>query len=69
MDIGRNKTTLKLNDVVVALLSKEMRWKYMEGLTPEELSAKGRSISINKGRPFSRRSKSRGKLKSSMSPV
>ena len=37
MAIGSNNTTLKLDDVVVALLSEEMRRKNMEGLTPEAL--------------------------------
>ena len=38
VDIGSNNTTLKFDDVVITLLSEEMRWKNIEGLTPEGLS-------------------------------
>ena len=64
VSIGRNNTTLKINDVVVALLSEEMRQNIMEGLTLETLSVRGQSISRNKGKPFSGRSKLRGKSRS-----
>ena len=37
MAIGRNNTILKLNDVVVALFSEEMRKNNMEGLNFEAL--------------------------------
>ena len=38
--IGRNNTTLKIDDVVVALLSEEMRWKNIEGSILEALSVR-----------------------------
>ena len=64
MAIGSNNTTLKLDDVVAALLSKEMRWTNMEGLTPKVLSVRGQSLNRKKGKPSNGRSKSRGKSKS-----
>lgn len=56
MAIGSNNTTLKLNNVVATLLSEEMRWKNMEGLTLEALSVRGQSINRKKGKPSSGRS-------------
>ena len=64
MDIGRNNITLKIENVVVALYSEEMRRNTMEGSTPEALSVRGQSISRKKGKPSSGKSKSRGKLRS-----
>ena len=64
MDIRSNNTTLKLDNVVAALLSKEMREKNMEGSTLEDLSVRGRSVIRKKGKPSSGRSKSKGKSKS-----
>ena len=63
MAIGRSNTTRKLNDVVATFLSEYMRWKNMEGSTPEELSLRGRYVSKKKGKPSSGRYKSRGKLR------
>jgi hypothetical protein len=59
--IGSNNTTLKINNEVVALLSEEMRWKSIEGSTPEAFSMRGRSVSRKKGKPFSGRSRSRSR--------
>ena len=39
--IGSNKTTLNIDDVVVYLPSKEMRWKNMEGSTKDALRVRG----------------------------
>jgi hypothetical protein len=41
MAIGSNLTTLMLEDVVASLLSEEMRWKNMEGLTKDALMVRG----------------------------
>ena len=70
MSIGSNNTTLKLDDVVASLLSKEMRQKNMEGSTPKALLVRVRSISKKKRKPSIGKSKSRGKSRSRlMSPV
>ena len=70
MAIESNNTTLKLNDVVVAFFSEDMRQKNMEGLTLEAFLVRGQSIGRKKGKPSSGRSKSRGKSKlRSMSPA
>lgn len=41
MAIGSNDTTQNLDDVVTTFLLEEMRWKNMEGSTPEALSVIG----------------------------
>jgi hypothetical protein len=41
--IYSNTTSLKFDEVVSSLLSKEMRWKKMEGQSTYELFARGRS--------------------------
>ena len=70
VSIGRNNTTLKLDNVVVATLSKEMRKNNKEGSTPKALIVRGLSISRKKGKPSIGRSKSRSKLKlRSISPI
>jgi len=60
--IGSNVVTLKFNDVVSSLLSKEMRRKTIDSLGTYALSIRGRTMDRNKS--LSRRSKSRGISKS-----
>ena len=40
--IGSNTTTLNFDDIVSALLLKEMRWRNMEGQNGDALSVQGR---------------------------
>ena len=42
--IGSNNTTLKINNVVASLLSKEMRWKNIQGLTHDALMVRIRLV-------------------------
>lgn len=68
MAIGSNNITLKLDDVVAALLSKEMRWKNIQGST-SKASIRGRSIRKKKGKSSNGRSNLRRKsMLSLMSP-
>lgn len=60
--IGRNKTTLKFDEIVSSLLPEEMRQKNMEGRNGDFLFVRGRSQNKNKNKPSSGRSKSLGKL-------
>ena len=62
--IGSNTTTLNFDDIVLALLSEEMRRRNMEGQNGDALSIRGRSQNINKNNFSSGRSKSRGGSKS-----
>jgi hypothetical protein len=57
--IGSNTNSLKFDEVVSSLLSKEMRWKNMEGRSTDALFARGHSQEIN--RSSSGRSKSKGR--------
>ena len=41
--IGSNTTTLNFDDIVSSLLSKEMRWRNMDGRNGDALSVRGRS--------------------------
>ena len=59
--IGSNTTTLNFDDNVLALLSKEMRWRNMKGQNGDALSVRGRSQNRNKNKVSSGRSKSRGR--------
>ena len=62
--IGSNTTTLNFDDIVSALLSKEMRRRNMEGQNGDALYVQGRSQNRNKNKVSSGRSKSRGRSKS-----
>jgi hypothetical protein len=61
--IGNNETTLKFNDVVSSLLSKEMRRKPMDNQRMNALYVRGHSLDRNKNKSSSERSKSRGRSK------
>jgi hypothetical protein len=63
MAIGSNTTTLSFDDVVSSLLSREMRWKNMEGHRTNALFARGCSQEINRSKFSSGRSKSKGRSK------
>jgi hypothetical protein len=58
--IGSNTTTLKFDEVVSSLLSKDMRKKNMEGQSTNALFARGCSQEINGSNSSSGRSKSKG---------
>ena len=62
--IGRHTTILKFDEIVLALLSEEMRRRNMEGQNGDALSVRGRSQNRNKNKVSSGRSKSRGRSKS-----
>jgi hypothetical protein len=62
--IGTNTTTLMLEDMVAYLLSKEMRWKKMEGSTKDSLIVRGQLIEKGRGKFFGRQSKSKCRSKS-----
>ena len=62
--IGSNTTTLNFDDIVSALLSKEMRWRNMEGRNGDALYVRGRYQNRNKNKISSGRSKSRRRSKS-----
>jgi hypothetical protein len=64
MAVGRNTTTLELEDVVTSLFSEEMRRKNMEGLTKYDMVVRGRLIDRYKGRFSGRNFKSKGRSKS-----
>ena len=61
--IGSNTTILNFDDIVLALLSNEMRQRNMEGQNGDTLSVWGRSQNRNKNKVSSGRSKSRGRSK------
>jgi hypothetical protein len=48
--IRSNSTTLNLEDMIASLLSKEMRWKAMEGSTEDALMMRGQPIEKGKGK-------------------
>jgi hypothetical protein len=62
--IGSNTTSLKFEEVVLSLLSEEMRRKNMEGHSTYALFARGRSQERNKSTFSSGRYKSKGRSKS-----
>jgi hypothetical protein len=62
--IGSNKTTLKFDEVVSSLLTKDMRGKKMEGQSTYALFARGCSHERNRSKSSSGRSKSKGISKS-----
>jgi hypothetical protein len=62
--IGSNTIPLKFDEVVLSLLSEEMRWKNMEGQSTDALFARGRSQERNRSKSSSGRSKSKGRSKS-----
>jgi hypothetical protein len=66
MAIGSNSTTLALEDVVASLLSKEMRRNNMEGSTKDALMVRGRPVDRDKGKFSGRKSKLKGRSKSSV---
>ena len=43
IEIASNTTTLNFDDIFLALLSKEMRWRNMEGQNGDALYVRGRS--------------------------
>ena len=59
--IGSNTTTLDFDDIVLALLSEEMRRRNMEGQNGDALSIRGRSQNRSKNKVLSGRYKSPGK--------
>lgn len=59
--IGSNTTTLKLDEIVSSLLSKEMRQKHMEGQNGDAFYIQGQSHNKNKNNSSCGRSKSSGK--------
>jgi hypothetical protein len=61
VDIGSNKTTLALEDVVASLLE-EMRRKNMEGSTNDSLVVRGQPVDKDKGKFSSRKSELKGRL-------
>ena len=60
MAIGRNNTTLKVDDVVASLLSEEIRQDNMECLIHDALMVRGRPIDRGKGESSGTLSKWRG---------
>jgi hypothetical protein len=62
--IGSDVTTLKFDDVVSSLLSKEMKRKMKDSQSIDALYIIGRALDKNKNKSFSGRSKSRGRSKS-----
>jgi len=62
--IGSNTTTLKFDEVVSSLFSKEMRWKNMEGKITNTLFARGCSQERNRSKFSCGRSKFKGRYKS-----
>ena len=58
------QSTLKYEDVVSSLLSKEMRRKSMDGHNTNALFVRGRTQDKNLGKPLGWRSKSTGRSKS-----
>jgi hypothetical protein len=60
LTIGSNTTSLKFEEVVASFLSKNMRWKNMEGHSTDALFARGRSQERNRSNFSSGRSKSKG---------
>ena len=67
--IGSSATTLQFDEIVSALLTKEMRRKNMESQNGDSLSVRGRSLNRNKNKSSSGRSKSRGRSKSPGKPT
>jgi len=63
VEIGRNSTTLALEDVVTSLLLEEMRRKNMKGLTKDPIVVRGRLVDRDKGKFSGRKSKSKGMSK------
>jgi hypothetical protein len=61
MAIESNTTTLVLEDMVVSLLSEEMRRNNMEGSTKYALVVRDRPIGRDKGKFSYRKSKSKGR--------
>jgi hypothetical protein len=64
--IVSNTTTLALEDVVVYLLSGEMRRKNMDGSTKDAMVVRGQSIDRDKGILLGRKYKLKGRSKSSV---
>ena len=64
--IESNTTTLSLEDVVSYLLSEEMRRKNMEGSTKYAFVVRGRLVKRDKGKLSGRKSKSKGRSKSTV---
>ena len=62
--IGSNTTTLKFDEVVLSLLSEDMRQKNMEGQRIDALFARGHSQERNRSNSSSGRSKYKGISKS-----
>jgi hypothetical protein len=64
VSIGSNTISLKFDEVISSLLSKEMRQKNMEGQSTDALFARGCSQERNRYKSSSGRSKSKGRSKS-----
>jgi hypothetical protein len=62
--IGSNTASLKFDEVVSSLLSKDMRHKNMEGWSTNELFARGHSQEINRSKSSSGRYESKSRSKS-----
>ena len=62
--IGSNATALQFDEIVSALLMKDMRQKNMDNKNGDALSVRGRSQNINKNKSSSGRSKFKGRYKS-----
>eukprot|EP00253_Pinus_taeda_P028109 PITA_28109 len=67
--IGSNANALQFDEIVLALLTEEMRWKNMDSQNGDALSVRGRSQNRNKNKSSSGRSKSRGRSKSPGKPI
>jgi hypothetical protein len=61
-----NSTALALKDMVASLILEEMRRKNMEGLTKDALMVRGRPVDRDKGKFSGRKSKFKGRSKSSV---
>eukprot|EP00253_Pinus_taeda_P015564 PITA_15564 len=67
--IGSNATALQFDEIVLALLTEEMRWKNIESQNGDALSIRGCSQNKNKNKSSSGRSKYRERSKSPEKPV
>jgi hypothetical protein len=64
MVVGRNTTTLALEDVVSSLMSEEMRRNNMEGFSKDDMVVRGQPIDRDNGRFSDRKFNLKGISKS-----
>ena len=69
VEIGRNTTNLKFDEIVSSLLSEEMRRKNMESQNGDSLFVRGWSQNKQKNKSWGGISKSRGRSKYPRKPI